>query len=220
MKGVTGLHNNNIRYFEKESQKFDPLKHFTMHIQEMNQHSEYGAEIAKEWSKVISEIVSKDAYPVIHPIGEETFSLFKEYPTGVYEYAFSIDKATSLINKENIDSISFSPADIIKAIEIQNINTDLKLKRPNHKNPVMVVQSKYLTGNKLYAINGNHRIFEAFRNEVKSIDVYVFEDLEFLPFFYDYLSKVSYCFEIDYLNVMSDKSFFLENPQDAVVYKL
>lgn len=157
---------------------------------------------------------------MIHPIGEETFSLFKEYPSGIYEYGFSIDDATTYINEKNIQPIKFSPKDIIKAIELQNINTNPKLKRPNHKNPVMVVQSKYLTEDKLYAINGNHRIFEAFRNDVNSIDVYVFKDLEFIPFFYDYLSKLSYFFEIDYLNIVRDETNFIKNQEDIFVYNL
>ena len=61
---------------------------------------------------------------------------------------------------------------------------------------------------------------EAFRNDADSIDVYIFKDLEFIPFFYDYLSKLSYFFEIDYLNIMRDETNVIENQEDAFVYNL
>jgi len=214
------MHNNNICFYEKESQKFDPFNHFTIRIQEMKQHSHYGAVIAEKWDEVVSETLTENDYPVVHSIGEETFSLFAEYSTGIYEYAFHIDNATSLIKKKQIEPTTYSPQDIIKAIDIGNINTNRELIRTNHKNPVMVIQSEHLTNNKMYAINGNHRIFEAFRNEDESIEVYVFKDREFIPFFYDYLSKISYFMEIDYTNTIYNKSFFLKSEEDAFVYKL
>lgn len=176
--------------------------------------------LPKKWNEVIADTLTEEDYPVIHPIGKETFSLFAEYPTGVYEYAFHIDGATTLIKENNIKPVTFSPDKIIEAVDFGNINTDPELNRPNHKNPVMAVQSNHLTNGKLYAINGNHRIFEAFNNEDELIDVYVFKDIEFIPFFYDYLSKVSYFFEIDYTNVIHNKSRLIENKEDAFVYKL
>lgn len=36
-----------------------------------------------------------------------------------------------------------------------------------------------------------------------------FKDLEFVPFFYDVLSKVTYFLEIDYHNVVNDKRYLL-----------
>lgn len=214
------MHNNDIAMFERESQKFDVFKHFNLRIEEMKEHSEHGTTVAKKWDEVMTETLTKEDYPVVHPIEEETFSLFAKYPTGIYEYAFHIDSATSLIEEKNIKSVTFSPKNIVHAIDLGNINTDPKQKRPNHKNPVMVVQSRHLTDNKMYAINGNHRINEAYRNNDESIEVYVFKDQDFIPFFYDYLSKVSYFFEIDYTNIIFGESVFLENKQEAFVYKL
>jgi len=211
---------NDIAYYEKESQKFDPFKHFMIRIQDMKQHSHYGAVIAEKWEEVLSENLTENDYPVTHPIGEETFSLFAEYPAGIYEYAFHIDGASSLIKEKQIEPSTYPPQDIIKAVDIGNINTNPELIRPNHKNPVMVIQSKHLTNDKMYAINGNHRIFEAFRNKDESIEVYVFKDREFIPFFHDYLSKISYFMEIDYTNTMHNKRFFLKTEEDAFVYKL
>lgn len=56
----------------------------------------------------------------------------------------------------------------------------------------MVLQSQYLTDSNPYCINGNHRIFEAYQNNEELIEVYLFKDLEFVPLFYDALSKAIY----------------------------
>ena len=43
----------------------------------------------------------------------------------------------------------------------------------------------------------------------KQIEIYVFKDLDFVPFFYDVLSKATYFLEIDYYNVVKDKRYLL-----------
>ena len=83
----------------------------------------------------------------------------------------------------------------------------------------MVIQSHYLTGNNPYCINGNHRIFEAYRNKDEQIEVYLFRDLEFVPFFYDLLSKAVYFFEIDYNNVVSNERNLIETKKGAFAYE-
>lgn len=209
-----------IKYYESKYQKFDPVEHFTSRIQEMKQKSEYGNKAAQKWQELLTKRISKENYPVVHPIGQETFSLFAEFSSGIYEYAFHIDGATSLIKEQKIKPVVFSPRDIIKSVDIGNINTDPNRIRTNHKNPVIVIQSKYLTNNKLHAINGNHRISEAYKNDTKEIEIYLFNDMEFVPFFYDFLSEAMYFFEIDYNNTMFNKKEFLERTNDAMINNL
>ena len=79
----------------------------------------------------------------------------------------------------------------------------------------MALQSQYLTGNKPYCINGNHRIFEAYRNNERQIAVYVFKELEFVPFFYDIWSKAMYFLEIDYNNVIHNDRKHLRDDVEA-----
>ena len=88
-----------------------------------------------------------------------------------------------------LNQLFSNQSEIIASVDEGNINTDTSKIKTNHKNPVMVLQSQYLTDNNLYCINGNHRIFEAYRNNEKQIEVYLFKDLEFDTFFYDVLSK-------------------------------
>ncbi|CAG9623590.1 hypothetical protein [Sutcliffiella rhizosphaerae] len=195
---------SNIQLYETESQYFSPNKHFISRIKEMEKKSVHGAKVAKKWLKTLNQSLNNETYPVIHPIGHETFSLYVEYPSGVFEYALDIDGATSLIKEEGIKPVQFSPSNIIDAVNQSNINKNPNRIKPNHKNPVMVIQSQYLTNNKPYCINGNHRIFEAYRNNDEQIEVYVFKDLEFVPFFYNVLSKETYYLEIDYHNVVND----------------
>lgn len=85
----------------------------------------------------------------------------------------------------------------------------------------MVLESHYLTDGQLHCINGNHRINEAYRQNKEEIDVYVFKELEFVPFFYDTLSKAIYYFETDYSNVMRNERRFLNGKQTnhAVAFK-
>ena len=208
-----------IELFEKESQEFNPFKHFISRIQVMEKASSYGAEVASKWTNILDKTLNEN-YPVVHPIGQETFSLYAEFPTGVFEYALDIDGATTFIKEKNIKLIKFSPSKIIEAVDQGNINKDPSRIKPNHKNPVMVVQSRYLTNNKPYCINGNHRIFEAYRNNDEKIDVYVFKDLEFVSFFYDVLSKATYLLEIDYHNVVNDKRYLLHNENGAFAEEL
>lgn len=207
-----------IEIYETESQYFCPNKHFTLRIQEMEKKSVYGAKVAKKWTEILNQSLNSETYPVIHPIGQETFSLYAEYPTGVFEYALDIDGATSLIKERSIKPVQFAPSNIIDAVDQGNINKDLNRIKPNHKNPVMVLQSWYLTANKPYCINGNHRIFEAYRNNDTQIDVFLFKDLEFVPFFYDILSKATYFFEIDYKNVVLDERY-IHSEKGAFVYE-
>lgn len=207
-----------IEVYEKKSQYFSPNKHFISCIQEMEKKSAYGAKVAKKWTGILNQSLISETYPVIHPIGQETFSLYAEYPTGVFEYALDIDGATSLIKERSIKPVQFTPSNIIDAVDQSNINKDPNRIKPNHKNPVMVLQSRYLTANKPYCINGNHRIFEAYRNNDTQIDVFLFKDLEFVPFFYDILSKATYFFEIDYKNVVSDERY-IQSQKGAFVYE-
>lgn len=204
-----------IDYYEKESQHFKPLKHFSSRIQEMENKSNYGAKVASKWNEIVNKSLRDEVYPVVHPIGRETFSLYAEFPTGVFEYALDVDGATSLIKKESIKPVIFDPPKIIASIDEGNINKDTSNIKTNHKNPVMVLQSKYLTDDKPYCINGNHRIFEAYRNNEKQIEAYVFKDLEFVPFFYDVLSKAIYYLEINYNNVIKNERNFLKGEHTA-----
>lgn len=208
-----------IEIYEKESLKFNPAEHFITRIQEMKGKSDYGAEVATKWTTILNQSLINETYPVVHPIGQETFSLYTEFPTGVFEYALDIDGATSLIEEKGIKPVKFSPSSIIEAVDEGNINKDPSKIRPNHKNPVMVLQSQFLTDNRPYCINGNHRIFEAYRNNNEYIDVFVFKDLEFIPFFYDTLSKATYFFEIDYNHVIFGKKDFVSSEKGAFVYK-
>lgn len=207
-----------IDYYEKESQHFKPLKHFSSRIQEIENKSKYGAKVASKWNEIVNQSLKDEVYPVVHPIGKETFSLYAEFPTGAFEYALDIDGATSLIKKEKIKPVIFKPAEIIASVDEGNINKDISNIRTNHKNPVMVLQSRYLTGDKLYCINGNHRIFEAYRKNEKQIEVYVFKDPEFVPFFYDVLSKAIYFLEKDYNNVVENERNFLEGEHTAYAF--
>lgn len=193
-----------IEFYEKTYKNFNPYQHFISRIQEMEQKSSYGAEVAVKWLEFLKETRIHESYPVIHPIGQETFSLFAEFPTGVFEYALDIDGATALIKAKGIQPVSFSPSKIIEAVDQGNINKDPNRIKPNHKNPIMVLQSKYLTNDKPYCINGNHRIYEAYQSNDEQIEVFVFRDKEFTPFFYDALSEAIYFLEIDYNNVISE----------------
>ncbi|MBT2663327.1 hypothetical protein [Bacillus sp. ISL-45] len=195
-----------IETFEKKSRDFNPFTHFHSRIQEMKNKSGYGNEVARKWTEIVNETLTSETYPVIHPIGQETFSLYAEFPTGVFEYALDIDGATALIKDKGIRPVKFSPINIINSVDPGNINQDPNQIKTNHKNPVMVLQSQYLTDYKAYCINGNHRIYEAYRKNDPLIEVFVFKEFEFAPFFYDLLSIGLYFFEIDYVNVMADQS--------------
>lgn len=186
-----------------------------MRTQEMENKSNYGVRTASKWNEIIGQYLKDEIYPVVHPIGQETFSLYAVFPTGIFEYAFDIDGATSLIKKEGINPTIFNPNQIIASVDEGNINKDLNNIKTNHKNPVMILQSQRLTGNMPHCINGNHRIFEAHRNNEKSIEVYHFKDLEFVPFFYDNLSKAMYYLEMDFNNVINGKRDFLKDPYGA-----
>ncbi|AMW99109.1 hypothetical protein [Rummeliibacillus stabekisii] len=203
---------NQIEYYEKASRRFNPLKHFQMRTQEMENKSNYGVRTASKWNEIVGQYLKDEIYPVVHPIGQETFSLYAVFPTGIFEYALDIDGATSLIKKEGVNPTIFNPTQIIASVDEGNINKDLNNIKTNHKNPVMILQSQRLTGNMPHCINGNHRIFEAHRNNEKSIEVYHFKDLEFVPFFYDDLSKAMYYLEMDFYNVINDKRDFLKDP--------
>ena len=207
-----------IDYHEQVSGEFSPLDHFSIRIQEMGNESNYGGRVASKWDEIVNKILNDEAYPVEHPIGQETFSLYAEFPSGVFEYALDIDGATSLINKKSIMPDIFMPSKIIHSVDEGNINKDTSNIKTNHKNPVMVLQSQYLTEGKPYCINGNHRIFEAHRNNKDQIEVYLFKELEFVPFFYDILSKAMYYFEIDYSNVINNQRNYLKGEQDAFAY--
>lgn len=208
-----------IDYYEKESGNFNPLEHFSTRIQEMENKSNYGAKVASKWDEIVNQTLRDEVYPVVHPIGQETFSLYAEFPTGVFEYALDIDGATSLINEKSITPDIFIPSKIISSVDEGNINKDTSCYiKTNHKNPVMVLQSQYLTEDKPYCINGNHRIFETHQNNEEKIEVYLFKDLEFVPFFYDVLSKAMYYFEVDYSNVINNDRNFLKGEYDAFAY--
>lgn len=209
-----------IQIYEKEYLNFKPTNHFQSRIQEMEGKSRYGAIVASKWREMVNQLQIEDKYPVIHPIGQETFSLYAEFPTGVFEYALDIDGATSRIKEKGIKPVVVCPTDIIDSVDRGNINKNPSLFKPNHKNPVMVIQSKYLTDDRPYCINGNHRIYEAFRNDDKQIEVYIFKDLEFVPFFYDDLSKAMYYLEIDYQNVTSEKRHYIDSERTAFVNEI
>ncbi|MBB2483322.1 hypothetical protein H5P36_24520 [Bacillus sp. APMAM] len=206
-----------MELFEKQSKLFNPLLHFKSRMEEMRSISVLGASIAKKWLKMIEEYFMHEAYPVNHPIGQETFSLYVEYPLGIFEYALDIDGAASLIKSKNMNPVNFTPSDCIASVDQGNINEDPKLIQYNHKNPIMVVQSSYLTNKKPFCINGNHRINEAYKNGDKQIKVYVFNDLEFVPFFYDSLSKAMYFFEMDYNDLVKNNVDFTSYRNKAVV---
>lgn len=92
----------------------------------------------------------------------------------MFEYALYIDGATSLIKENSITPVIYELSKIIASVDEGNINKDTSNIKTNHKNPVMVLQSQYLTENKPRCINGNHRIFEAYRQNKEQIEVYVF----------------------------------------------
>ncbi|MDV2884931.1 hypothetical protein RYX45_07050 [Alkalihalophilus pseudofirmus] len=196
---------NMIEAFERESREFNPSFHFKSRIKEMEKTSSYGVQLASKWRELLNRSKMDEVYPVVHPIGKETFSLYADYPSGIFEYALDIDLATSLIREKAISPINVSPKNIIDAVDPGNINKDPAKIKPNHKNPVMVIQSHYLTNNKYYCINGNHRIYEAYRNEDEEIEVYLFKELEFVSFFYDELSKATYFLEIDAARVLNNQ---------------
>ncbi|MEC2072703.1 hypothetical protein [Alkalihalophilus marmarensis] len=196
---------NMIEVFERQSREFNPSFHFESRIIEMEKTSRYGVQLASKWRELLNRSKMNEVYPVVHPIGKETFSLYANYPSGIFEYALDIDLATSLIKEKAISPINVSPKNIIDAVDPGNINRDPAKIKPNHKNPVMIIQSHYLTNNKYCCINGNHRIFEAYRNGEREIEVYLFKDLEFLPFFYDELSKATYFLEMDAACVLNNQ---------------
>lgn len=207
-----------IPYYERESLKFKPLKHIKGRIQEMEQTSSEAAEVANRWKDIVKQL-KDEVYPVVHPIGRETFSLFAEFPSGVFEYALDIDKATSIIKENQLIPVMFQPASIIESVDVGNVNTDTSNIKTNHKNPVMVLQSQFVTEGTPYCINGNHRISEAFKKQADHIGVFVYRDLEFVPFFYDGLSKAIYYLEIDYHNVIKNERQLLADQQTAFVYE-
>ncbi|MCG3088543.1 hypothetical protein [Sporosarcina cyprini] len=204
--------------FEKVSKDFQPLKHIFSRIQEMERKSEYGLRVASKWSDIVKQTFRDVDYPVVHPIGRETFSLYGEFPLGVFEYAFDIDGATSHIEAEGIQYVNMNPSTIIASVDAGNINKDLDKIKKNHKNPVMLLESQYLTRSMPYCINGNHRIFEAYRNYEEQIEVYVFKELEFISFFYDALSKAIYLLELDYHNVIQNVSWTFDEKHAAYSY--
>lgn len=209
------MNQSEIEYYERKSVLFNPLNHFSIRIQEMENKSEYGAMVASKWSEIVNRSLKDELYPVIHPIEQETFSLYAEFPTGVFEYALDIDGATTMIKRDCIAPVIFEPSQIIASVDEGNINKDTSNIKTNHKNPVMVLQSRYLAGGKPHCINGNHRIFEAHGNNDEQIEVYLFKDLEFVPFIYDTWSKAMYYFEMDYRNVINHKRDFLKEGNDA-----
>ncbi|MFJ7647404.1 hypothetical protein ACIQ1H_07640 [Lysinibacillus sp. NPDC097279] len=210
---------SNIQYYESEFQKFQPFQHLTSRIQDMGNKSNYGAKLALKWTALVKQKLDNATYPVVHPIGQETFSLYVEFPTGVFEYAFDIDGASSLIKENKMKPVKVFPSSIIHSVDRGNINTDPNNIKPNHKNPIMILQSEYITDNKPYCINGNHRIFEAYQNNDTPIEIFVFKDLAFHSFFYDLLSKAIYFIEIDYKNVVTNRRDFIQNKQSAFAYE-
>ncbi|MDQ0159604.1 hypothetical protein [Alkalibacillus salilacus] len=205
---------------EEAAQHFNPVDHITSRIHEMKQTSEYGARLSFEWWRLLNQNLKNCQYPVVHPKGQETFSLYITFSTGLFECALSIDGVTSFIKENGIKPVKYSPTDIISAVDQGNINQDPNLIKPNHKNPVMVLQSYYFTENKPYCINGNHRIHEAFLKNDHGIDVYLLEDLVFPNLFHNTICKAIYFLEIDYNNVMTDKRHYLQDDNDAIVYRL
>lgn len=204
-----------IEQYERKFKSFIPVRHFEERIEDMGIYSNYGKQLAEKWTEILNDYVVNQTYPVVHPIRQETFSLFAEFPSGVFEYALDIDGATKLIRDKNIQPEVFVPIDIIEAVDQGNINTDLSEIKTNHKNPIIVLQSRHLTEGKPHCINGNHRINEAYKNNDEQIEVYVFKELEFIPFFYDYLSKAMYYLEIDYYNIVHDERYLLANQETS-----
>lgn len=98
---------NNITFYEIESQKFDPYKHFLERIEEMKESSSLGYKVSEKWREVLNNTIINVDYPVQHPVGRETFSLYIEYSSGIFEYALDIDEATSLIKKEKIQPLNY-----------------------------------------------------------------------------------------------------------------
>ncbi|WP_251637988.1 hypothetical protein [Sporosarcina sp. NCCP-2716] len=208
-----------IEYYERESRTFNPIQHVARRLQDMESKSDYGAMVASKWKEIVNQTLQNEVYPVVHPIGQETFSLYAEFPTGVFEYALDIDGATSLIKEESRKPKCFMPTEIISSVEEGNINKDVRTIKTNHKNPIMVLQSLYITGGQPYCINGNHRIFEAHRHNERQVEVYVFNELEFIPFFYDMWSKAIYFLEMDYYHVMHNETNVLHDEYTAYAYK-
>ncbi|NIK12272.1 hypothetical protein [Alkalibacillus almallahensis] len=203
---------------EEAAQHFNPVEHIMSRIHEMEQTSEYGARLSTEWRKLLNQYPKNSQYPAVHPKGQETFSLYTTFDTGVFECALTIDGATSFVEENRIKPVKYSPSDIISTVDQGNINQDPDLIKPNHKNPVMILQSYFLTENKPYCINGNHRIYEAFLKNDHDIEAYFFEDLIAPKLFYNTISKAIYFLEIDYNNVMADKRYYLQDDSDAFAF--
>lgn len=72
-----------IELYEEESQEFKPFKHFISRIQVMRKESTYGAEVASKWTNILNHTLVDETYPVIHPIGQETFSLYRVHDWGI-----------------------------------------------------------------------------------------------------------------------------------------
>lgn len=209
-----------IQFYERESRMFQPARYFHLRMEEMKDASEYGADIAKKWLDVFTRILAKEEYPVVHPIGQETFSLYAEYEAGVFEYALDIDGATAYINKNGRKAEIFEPSQIIHAVDQGNVNTDPARIKPNHKNPVMILQNSLHTNGKPYCINGNHRLTEAYKSGCQHIEVYVFREMEAVPLFYDTLSKAAYFLEIDRRQIAGDLPAGLNGKSPMVNYLL
>ncbi|TFB22907.1 hypothetical protein E3U55_06615 [Filobacillus milosensis] len=193
-----------IPYYEQESFHFRPEVHVKTRIKEIANSSDIGAKIALGWEHKLEELLN-EKYPVNHPVGKETFSLYGDFPSGIFEYALDIDGATMLIKEKQMTPTIFNPGDIIHAVDQGNVNTDPSKINPNHKNPVMIVKSQVLTDNQFYCINGNHRINEAFKCGANDIEVYAFEELDIVPIFYDQLSEAIYYLENDYQYLVEGK---------------
>jgi len=217
-RGGSTVVESKIDYYEKVSGYFNPLKHILKRMKVMESKSKYGAMVASKWNEIVNQSLVNEDYPAVHPIGQETFSLYTEFPTGVFEYAIDIDGATSFIKENSITPVIFDPSKIIASVAEGNLNKDTSNIKTNHKNPVMVLQSRYITKNKYYCINGNHRIYEAYRHSKEQIEVYVFKDLDFIPFFYDAWSKATYLLEIDYNNVINSERNDLNEKNDAFAF--
>ncbi|MEM5015561.1 hypothetical protein WKH31_04630 [Metabacillus indicus] len=209
-----------IEQYERESRIFQPARHFHLRMEEMKIASQHGAYIAEKWLDVFTRILAKEEYPVVHPIGQETFSLYAEYETGVFEYALDIDGAASHINKNGLKAEIFEPSRIIHAVDQGNVNTDPARIKPNHKNPVMILQNSLLTNGNPYCINGNHRLTEAYKSGCQNIEVYVFREMEVVPFFYDTLSKAAYFLEIDRRQIAGDLPAGINGKSPMVNYFL
>ncbi|KEZ51601.1 hypothetical protein GS18_0210745 [Metabacillus indicus] len=209
-----------IQLHEIQSRIFQPARHFHLCMEEMKIASQYGTDIAEKWLDVYTRILAEEEYPVVHPIGQETFSLYAEYEAGVFEYALDIDGATAYINKNGLKAEIFEPSRIIHAVDQGNVNTDPARIKPNHKNPVMILQNSLLTNGKPYCINGNHRLTEAYKSGFQHIEVYVFREMEAVPLFYDTLSKAAYFLEIDRRQITGDLPAGLNGKSPMVNYFL